>query len=431
VGIYKICDHKGRARDRCEHAWWACFRGHRVSLDKWAAYEVRTKSTARRAFDEMKAQVRAGTFRTSRTDQPRPVLTIETLAPIYLENHVKLHGPKSRRNIVQHLETFARAFPQPLSEIFTLDVEQFALSLRQRGNAVGTVNRYLARLRHIFNWAIGREYLDRTPFKRGSHSLIKLERENNRRQRRLSAKEETRVLEEATPLLRVLIILALDTGMRQGEMLDVTLADVDWAHQRIRLRSETTKSKKERWVPIATDRLREVLEWLRYDASGHPKPDTARLCSNEVGEGVKYFRTAWEGALIRAGIAPSPDVGAEHPELSEPLRWHDLRHEYASRLVENGVPLSQVRDLMGHASIVTTERYDTQRQEILDQVARKLETGVVIKFPSRSDRIKAAKARAARVAASRNPHKINQKELVSRPGVEPGTGRLRVCCSAN
>ena len=184
-------------------------------------------------------------------------------------------------------------------------------------------------------------------------------------------------------------------------------------------------------MPIATDRLREVLEWLRYDASGRAKPETARLCSNEVGEPVKYFRSAWEGALIRAGIAPSPDVRAEHPELSEPLRWHDLRHEYASRLVEKGIPLSQVRDLMGHASIVTTERYDTQRQEVLDQAARKLETGVIIKFPSRSERIRAAKARAARAAAARKPRVINQKEVVSRRGIEPLTRRLRVCCSAN
>jgi site-specific recombinase XerD len=38
------------------------------------------------------------------------------------------------------------------------------------------------------------------------------------------------------------------------------------------------------------------------------------------------------------------------------LRWHDLRHEYASRLIEQGVPLAQVRDLLGHASITTTER---------------------------------------------------------------------------
>jgi hypothetical protein len=48
------------------------------------------------------------------------------------------------------------------------------------------------------------------------------------------------------------------------------------------------------------------------------------------------------------------------------LRWHDLRHEHASRLVELGVPLSQVRDLLGHASITTTERYDNQRPDALE-----------------------------------------------------------------
>ena len=57
------------------------------------------------------------------------------------------------------------------------------------------------------------------------------------------------------------------------------------------------------------------------------------------------------------------------------LHWHDQRHEYASRLVERGVPLSQVRDLLGHASITTTERYDTQRLDLLQAAARKLEEG--------------------------------------------------------
>ncbi len=64
--------------------------------------------------------------------------------------------------------------------------------------------------------------------------------------------------------------------------------------------------------------------------------------------------------------------------------WHDLRHEYASRLVEHGVPLSQVRDLLGHASIVTTERYDNQRPEALFEAARRLETGESFKNLSRS-----------------------------------------------
>jgi site-specific recombinase XerD len=57
------------------------------------------------------------------------------------------------------------------------------------------------------------------------------------------------------------------------------------------------------------------------------------------------------------------------------LHWHDLRHEYASRLVEKGVALSQVRDLLGHASITTTERYDNQKLENLQAAAARLESG--------------------------------------------------------
>ena len=57
------------------------------------------------------------------------------------------------------------------------------------------------------------------------------------------------------------------------------------------------------------------------------------------------------------------------------LHWHDLRHEYASRLVERGVPLAQVRDLLGHASITTTERYDNQKLENLQAAATRLEDG--------------------------------------------------------
>ena len=66
------------------------------------------------------------------------------------------------------------------------------------------------------------------------------------------------------------------------------------------------------------------------------------------------------------------------------LHWHDLRHEYASRLVERGVPLAQVRDLLGHASILTTERYDNQRLEALQAAVLRLESGKT--FDSIEDR---------------------------------------------
>ena len=67
------------------------------------------------------------------------------------------------------------------------------------------------------------------------------------------------------------------------------------------------------------------------------------------------------------------------------LHWHDLRHEYASRLVERGVPLSQVRDLLGHASIVTTERYDNQQLERLQAAGGKLESGKLFEPPVESE----------------------------------------------
>jgi hypothetical protein len=66
------------------------------------------------------------------------------------------------------------------------------------------------------------------------------------------------------------------------------------------------------------------------------------------------------------------------------LRWHDLRHEQASRLVELGGRLSQVRDLLGHASITTTERYDNQRPDALEAAVKRLETGQSFKNLSSS-----------------------------------------------
>ena len=69
------------------------------------------------------------------------------------------------------------------------------------------------------NWAVGREYLDRTPFRRGTEALIRKLQEDNRRRHRISEDEEARLLAFAPPFLRSMIITALDTGMRLGEML--------------------------------------------------------------------------------------------------------------------------------------------------------------------------------------------------------------------
>src|SRR5829696_6932973 len=59
MGLYKICEHKGRARDRCDHAWWGSFRGKRVSLEKWANRDIKTKTAAGKALDGPASALRA------------------------------------------------------------------------------------------------------------------------------------------------------------------------------------------------------------------------------------------------------------------------------------------------------------------------------------------------------------------------------------
>src|SRR6185436_8247294 len=109
-------------------------------------------------------------------------------------------------------------------------------------------------------------YIERSPLRRGNQTLIRREQEDNYRHRRVAADEEQRILAHCPAPLRSLVIVALDTGLRRGEMLALTWADVDARPGWLRMRGTTTKSGKTRFVPISTDRLRGVLAFLRLDA---------------------------------------------------------------------------------------------------------------------------------------------------------------------
>ena len=396
MGLYKICEHKGRARDRCEHAWWGSFRGKRVSLAKWANREIKSKTEADTALDDLRAAVRAGTFDERGLEPPVETspLTFSKFADVYKDRHVFAKGLALAETIDYRLKPLIERFgDRLLSEIKTADIEDFVADLKKprvvnsidgRTLSPASINRTLGLLRHMLNWAVGREYLDRTPFRRGTEVLVRLEREDNKRRRRLSEEEEAALLAVASPHLRSMIIAALDTGMRRGEMLALRFGDIDWKRRLIVLRGVTTKSRRTRVVPIGTSRLLAVLEWLRLDSTGGLKSDEVPVFSNEVGERLKTFKKAWQVAVLKAhGVDPEwrkrsyKDLAAECQQRLRAinLHWHDLRHEYASRLVERGVPLAQVRDLLGHASILTTERYDNQRLEALQAAVERLESG--------------------------------------------------------
>ena len=213
----------------------------------------------------------------------------------------------------------------PLSAIITSDVEALRATRRSRsgntgskGGEVGT-NRLLARLRHIFSWAIALGYVDRTPFKRNGVSVIRLESSVEKpRQRRLKPGEENRLLAEAKPHLYALVVAALETGCRKGELLTMQWHQIRWDQNLVFLPDDSTKTQTARVVPMSV-RLKAILEMRRTDPDGRMFPEDAYVFGNEIGEPIRSIKTAWRSSCRRAGITG--------------LRFHDLRREFASRVV--------------------------------------------------------------------------------------------------
>jgi hypothetical protein len=143
-----------------------------------------------------------------------------------------------------------------------------------------------------------------------------------------------------------MIITALDTGTRRGEMLALR---VRGHRPRPWTDHPSWRDDEEQEDAPCAERLRAVLEWLRIDAEGNQKSDETLVFSNEIGEPLPHFHDAWLRTVLNAhGIKPRWTARLKHKGLSSEsknafrkinLRWHDLPHEYASRLVERGVPL--------------------------------------------------------------------------------------------
>jgi len=192
---------------------------------------------------------------------------------------------------------------------------------RQKAVSETTVNRDLECLRHILFWAVDEGLLAANPLSRAP-----LERERRKRRAVLSIAEEAPLLAAAAPHLRRMIIAALDTGMRRGEITHERWEDVDFARQLLFVTHSKTPEGEAREIPLTT-RLFSLLWDMREDEG---------LIFTFKGQPVRSVKTAWRAALRRAGIRR--------------YRFHDLRHTFNCRLLEAGVMQEVRKALMGHSS---------------------------------------------------------------------------------
>ena len=247
---------------------------------------------------------------------------------VYLQTHAipnKRSWKTSDAGLVNSLSQFFGGMY--LHEITSYDVERYKTK-RSEEVSPATVNRSLSCLRCMFNRAIAWGYVASNPVSR-----VRFFKEDNQRLRYLDVGEIQRLLIQSAQRLRAVIIVAINTGMRKGEIRDLKWKDVDFKQGVITLLR--TKSGKARYIPINTA-CRNVLSSI----AKHPESEYV-FCKRD---GTSYdVRKGFETAKKRAGI--------------QDFRFHDLRHTFASHMAMSGADLTTLRDLLGHQDFSLTLRY--------------------------------------------------------------------------
>ena len=282
-----------------------------------------TKTLAKKTLGIRRAEIAQESFK---MPSKKRTPTFVQFAEIYLE-HAR-QKKKTWRYDEGALRTAASFFKSKrVDQITSWDIERYRAK-RAECRAKGTANKELALLRYMFNLAVEWGFLEKSPV-----AGVKALKEDEHPMRVLSSSEEEALLEAAAGHLKPIIVAALNTGMRKGELLSMRWRSVDLRRRVVTV--EVSKAGKVRHIPINGRLLTELKPLRKRGASGY----VFRFNGNPI----KDIKTAFLKAVRRSKI--------------KPCRFHDLRHTFATRLVLAGVDLATVKELMGHSSISTTMRY--------------------------------------------------------------------------
>jgi len=310
---------------------------------------ARNKSEAKQKVIELLRMIDDGLERVLASHQ----MTFADLVAFHLTNYVqppkyspnmetKLSGMRSHDSMRYLVQASADFFRKRLLRSITYtDLELFKSqrldtpTQYKRPRAVASVNRELSTLRRMLNVAKRNKWILTNPFNDGEPLI--LQSQETRRERILTEDEERKMLDLCTGRrthLRPILLTALDTGMRRGEILKLTWKEVSLEERLIYVRAFNNKLMKARWLAM-TSRLEEALKIL-FDHSPKDPDGLVFGIKSNVRSSFRWIKR--ELKLLDT-------------------RFHDLRHTTATTLIREHVPLQEVARILGHTQVQTTFRY--------------------------------------------------------------------------
>lgn len=233
-----------------------------------------------------------------------------------------------------------------LSQITQQDVIEFHGQFVEDGLKPATANRYLKLVKYVFNLAVKWELLDKSPA-----TGVQNFEENNLIERYLSQEETCRLIKSVklcpSPVIPDIIEFLIYTGARRSEAVHATWAEIDFNNSLWKI--ALSKSGKARFVPLSTFAIEILRRRQRLCDQNAPYI----FANPTTGLPFVYIFGCWDRIRKKAGLAD--------------VRMHDLRHNFASVLINAGRSLYEVQKILGHADTKTTERYAHLSQDRLKE----------------------------------------------------------------
>lgn len=337
--------------------WWMSFTVNSKFYRR--STETTDKKLAERIYAKILTQVIEGKW--FDVDEARKH-TFEELMDRFMEEHAPKTEPTTQRRYIAARTHLGRYFENmTLAEITPRAISDYITKRRNESASASTINKEYCMLSKAFNLAVKQwEWCRDNPC-----SKVPREKENNQITRWLASHEEKRLLEASNGYLGEqlveIIILAMHTGMRLKEILDLKWSDVDLFRKVIVVLR--TKNKDPKTLPIN----QTVYELLLRKSKVINMTGYVFTTSNGTRIGARNLQREFYKALKKANV--------------QNFRFHDLRHTFATRLVQSGEDLYKVAKLLGHRDISTTQRYAHHYPESLRSSVNILDNFSVICGP--------------------------------------------------